>query len=1014
MKVMARGKGKSAIAAAAYRSASRIENQRDGIVHDFTRKQGVAHAEIVLPEGCLAEWARDRSALWNAAELSEKRSDARVAREFEIALPHELDVAQRIAVTQDFAQGLANRFGAAVDFAIHEPVGDTDIRNVHAHVLMTTRRVQEDGLGEKTQIERENKWLLSNNLPTTQMQLREVRQLWEEVANLHLVRAGQDISIDHRSHAERGLEIEPTMHMGVHAVQMQRQGMDVTRSRLDAEAAARNAELIREKPEQVLTLITGEKSVFDRYDIARTLHRYINDDAMEFQNAFAAVMASTALVEVQPERAGRGGELARYSTREMIDMEAKLERQAGQMASRSSHKVDARHVDAALESRGRGIVLSAEQRAAVAHITAPVQMAAVVGLAGAGKSTMLAAAREAFEAQGYQVHGAALSGKAAEGLEESSGIASRTLASWEYSWQAGRSNLSSNDVLVIDEAGMIGSRQLARFVDEASQRGAKIVLVGDHEQLQAIGAGAPFRAITERIGAVELQEVRRQREEWQRQASIAFASHRTGEGLAAYGERGLLSISTSREEARPDIVRDYLADREAYANTSRIVLAHRRADVRHLNAHIRAGLQERGVLPSGEGREFLLNTNDGVRAFAPGDRIVLLENYRELGVKNGMLGTVQSVQSDELVLQLDGREKAVALPVKEYQAFDHGYATTIHKSQGATVDRAFVLASSSMDRHLTYVAMTRHRDSVKLYAGQDEFARFEDLAATLGRSGAKETTLDYPKDRIERNHVLGTASPAIREPEPLVPAVAIYSRSIEDVAREEVLPQFERQWKDVLNAAGRAYNDPTTVTNKLREGILSGKMSLEKLKETATLGAEQADLLRGKRGWLGDDAERKQAREYMSGVAWHAEHAKEVWERWLGDARRGEQQKRDVDDKIIIPGLSVRSAEILRGIEKLAYAEQPNWVGKVKDTPEGQRALEEARDIQEALNRRFGHEFHPTNLKPVLDRCPLSVDQIEKLQNTARLTDTVNSANGRRERELRQERSQTKGLGLGM
>src|SRR5690606_7720652 len=134
-----------------------------------------------------------------------------------------------------------------------------------------------------------------------------------------------------------------------------------------------------------------------------------------------------------------------------------------------------------------------------------------------------------------------------EGLEESSGIQSRTLASWSRSWDNPHSGdryaLGRGDVFVIDEAGMVGSRQLARFVGEAEARGAKIVLVGDHEQLQAIGAGAPFRAITEEIGHAELSEIRRQRVDWQREASVDFAMHRTAEGLAAYLDNGNISIA---------------------------------------------------------------------------------------------------------------------------------------------------------------------------------------------------------------------------------------------------------------------------------------------------------------------------------------------------------------------------------------------------------------------------------------------------------------------------------------
>ena len=734
-KPISRSSGRSAVASAAYRCAVRLTNERDGLVHDFTRKEGVDHAEIVLPEGVTADWALDRSTLWNAAEFAENRKDARVAREFEIALPHELSAEGRLEAARTFAQDLANRYGAAVDFAIHAPHEQGDIRNYHAHVMMTTRQVGEAGLDEKTYLEHKNARLLSNGMATTDMQLRDIRQSWESIANSQLQREGLDIRIDHRSHAERGLELSPTEHMGVHASQMQRQGMTVERARLDGEAAQRNAELICEKPEQVLTLISNEKSVFDRHDIAKTLHRYINDDAQTFQNAFASVMASPALVQLQAECIDQEtGEVskARYSTREMVDLEFGMARSAERLHQAQSHGVDRRYVGRAMERQDNAIRkstadplagLSDEQRHAIEHITGPERIAAVVGFAGAGKSTMLAAAREAWEAQGYQVHGAALAGKAAEGLEESSGIHSRTLASWSRGWDNDRGTIGRGDVFVIDEAGMVGSRQLARFIGEAEQRGGKIVLVGDHEQLQAIGAGAPFRAIAEQIGHAELSDIRRQRQDWQREASVAFATHKTAEGLAAYRDHGDIHFAASQDEARAEIVRDYLADRDARPDGTRVAMAHRRADVRALNQDIRAELQDSHQLGRGEeGGEQTFQTNDGKRDFAPGDRIVFLENSRDLGVKNGMLGTVDHVEAGRIVAQLDGRGgDSVSIPTDSYQAIDHGYATTIHKNQGATVDRAYVLASNTMDRHLTYVAMTRHRDGAQLYAAQDEF-----------------------------------------------------------------------------------------------------------------------------------------------------------------------------------------------------------------------------------------------------------------------------------------------------
>jgi Ti-type conjugative transfer relaxase TraA len=746
------------VASAAYRAAEVLENKRDGMVHDFIGRSGVEHAEIVLPEGAAADWARDRETLWNAAEAAEKRRDARVAREIEVALPHELSAEQRLELTREFAQGLADRYGVAVDFAIHSPHGHTDIRNHHAHIMMTTRKVDPEGLGEKSELELENRKLEALGRPNTHAQVRELRVSWEGIANEHLARAGLELRIDHRSHQERGLEIEPTQHMGVHAAQMERRGKDVSRTRLDAETAQRNAERIGENPEQVLAIITGEKSVFDRRDIARALHRYVGD-AEEFQNALAKVMASPALVELQSERrdeAGRVLEPARYSTREMVAVEQAMAVSADRMAAGRGFGVAGRRVEAAIAARP---FLAAEQRAAIVHVTGAERIAAVVGLAGAGKSTMLAAARAAWEAEGYRVRGAALAGKAAEGLEESSGIASRTLASWERGWARGYEPLMARDVLVIDEAGMIGSHQLARVIQEADRAGTKIVLVGDPEQLQPIGPGAAFRAVAERVGFVELEEIRRQREGWQREASVDFGRHRTAEGLAAYAERGAIRLEETGEHARAAIVREVMEDMAARPEGSRLVLAHRNADVLALNGAIRGVRKERGELDG----ERMYRTTEGERAFAPGDRVLFRENNRDLGVKNGMLGTVERVSGPEpdglsvegrptegarLVVRLDsaqgpGLGRAVSVSMEDYAAVDHGYATTIHKAQGATVDRSYVLASGTMDRHLTYVAMTRHREEVTLYAGRDEFRGTEALTARLSRSQAKETTLDY-------------------------------------------------------------------------------------------------------------------------------------------------------------------------------------------------------------------------------------------------------------------------------
>ena len=299
---------------------------------------------------------------------------------------------------------------------------------------------------------------------------------------------------------------------------------------------------------------------------------------------------------------------------------------------------------------------------------------------------------------------------------------------------------------------MIGSRQMDRVLAAAEKAGAKVVLVGDPEQLQAIEAGAAFRALAERHGASEITEVRRQREGWQRDATRELATGRTGTALERYEAAGMVQGHGSHEEARTAVVEGWGARREAAREEGReesaVILAHTRVDVAELNQLARGRMREGGEL----GQDQVVQTGRGERAFAAGDRLMFLRNERELGVKNGSLGQVEAVTAQRMAVRLDDGRR-VAFDLKAYANVDHGYAATIHKAQGVTVDRAHVLASSGLDRHAAYVALTRHRDGVSLHYGADQFRDARELARVLGRERAKDTTLDYRESFAERRGI---------------------------------------------------------------------------------------------------------------------------------------------------------------------------------------------------------------------------------------------------------------------
>jgi Ti-type conjugative transfer relaxase TraA len=741
-KVISRSSGRSAVAAAAYRAGERLQDDKLGRAHDFTAKTGVVHQEVMLPEGAPKAW-QDRTTLWNAVEAAEKWRDAQLAREVEVALPRELSRAKGIALARDFARQEFVAQGMVADVCVHWPTGVDGEAKPHAHILLTLRGVEGGGFGPKAR-----EW------NSTEL-LMGWRERWAELANAWLMEQGHEARVDHRSLAAQGIGLEP-QHKVEPAGQRRAERGEAAERRAEHDAIARrNGERIAAEPAIALEAITRQQSTFTRRDLARFVARH-TDGAEQFGRVLTRVEASPELVRLGEDGAGR----KRLTTRAMLAVERRMEEAGAALARRPGHRVERVVAERAMRSAAvRGLGLGGEQRAAVRHVAEGGDLALVVGYAGTGKSAMLGVARQAWEDVGYRVRGAALSGIAAEGLEAGSGIRSRTLASLEWGWSQGRveDRLTARDVLVVDEAGMVSSRQLERVLSRAREAGAKVVLVGDPEQLQAIEAGAALRALAERHGAVEITEVRRQREGWQRGATRELATGRTAEALGRYEWAGMVQGYATQDEARAALVSGWAARRQESPKASQVMLAHTRAEVAELNRLARAAMRDAGAL----GTEHQVATEAGPRLLAAGDRVMFLRNERGLGagpdgrggvaVKNGTLGTVLAVEAGgmRLTVVLDGaggtagQGAAVSFGMADYGHLDHGYAATVHKAQGVTVDRAHVLAGPGMDRHMTYVALTRHREAVALHWSREALGDREGLVAALSRARAKDTSLDY-------------------------------------------------------------------------------------------------------------------------------------------------------------------------------------------------------------------------------------------------------------------------------
>ena len=267
-KTVNRSSGRTAVASMAYRAGEKLKDERTGLTHDFTKKSGVAYTEIVSN----LDIEIDRSQLWNLAEQSENRKDARTAREWVIALPDELNPDQRKDLAKDFARSLVDRYGVIADIAIHEPSKGGSDKNHHAHIMLTTRKAELDSdnkliLTTKADIEFSNTKRKSLDMGTTQDEIKQIRETWANLANFALEKAGIQEKIDHRSYADQGNGLQATIHEGTKVTQLRRYGIETEISRFNDNVKQQNSQqLEQDKPKIESVLKQGLDKVDQGFD----------------------------------------------------------------------------------------------------------------------------------------------------------------------------------------------------------------------------------------------------------------------------------------------------------------------------------------------------------------------------------------------------------------------------------------------------------------------------------------------------------------------------------------------------------------------------------------------------------------------------------------------------------------------------------------------------------------------------------------------------------------------------
>ncbi len=481
--------------------------------------------------------------------------------------------------------------------------------------------------------------------------------------------------------------------------------------------------------------LTEHDATFARRDVVRAVSQSATQgatlDAIEARSD--EFLASEQAIPLAPDR---------WTTPEILALEERTVALAASGSRSGRGLASAKAVAAAVADRPS---LGADQRVAVETITSSGSaLDIVIGPAGTGKTFLLDAARDAWEFSGYRVIGTSLAARAAAELRSGSGIESQTADRLLLRIDQGRERLDARTVLVVDEAGMLGTRRLAAIVAEASASGAKVVLVGDPRQLPEIDAGGLFAGLASRRGFVELTENRRQRDPVEREVAAELRRGLVVNAMARLDRHGEVTTAENADRLRDGLVGEWHAARARGEDV--LMIAGRRAAVADLNERARE-LR----LANGELGPEVFATDD--RCFAIGDEVLANRNDYRLGLLNNDRGVLIGAADETLIVQLaDGREVAVPFSYVEDGHLTHGYATTVHKGQGVTCDTVLVLGDDSFTNETAYTALTRGRLRNELFfvatvreehhgrvPEQDPLSTFTDAIA---RSGAKTAAID--------------------------------------------------------------------------------------------------------------------------------------------------------------------------------------------------------------------------------------------------------------------------------
>nr|WP_284524772.1 AAA family ATPase [Orientia tsutsugamushi] len=643
--------------------------------------------------------------------------------EKELNLEHRIELTHQIVDEMEWVQK-----GIGVQIDIHKP--QTGDKNWHVHILLTMRRFREDGTGlGDIAVDLNPKIITVNGKKVVIKDSEMIHEIAKEKTNAYFAKLGLPYRVDEKSKV-------PGKHIGnIKYIEIRNLINEVVNeNELRKEAHLK----IINDADVITDSITHYKSIFTKQDVEKAV-KDIPDPKAEREQLVQQVLSSNRILELYHD----DGESSKYfTTIEVRNEETRIIRIANKINNQVYYN-DIYNLKSDIEGLAN---VSEEQKQALRHILLSTSGVRVLrGRAGTGKSYVLIKAHELATNRGQKVIGLAPTHKAVSELRSKGYTEVYTVKGFLYNR---KKIFMQNSLIVVDEAGMVGTKAYAELFRVVRNNNCQLILAGDEKQLASIERGGMFEMLSNIFGSHVLVNIRRQSENWSREAATKFAESNILSGITLLRQNKCVKFDNTLQDSMSKLIYNWSLSK--FKLHEKLVITVRNKDVDILNSSIRSLLKANGTL---QGTEYRRSIDGKKESYMAGDRIVFQKSDKDLQIQNSEFATLTSVSKNKFIAKTD-TGKEVSFDPSKIQ-FKHGYASTVYKAQGASIKDVYVLHNGVSNISSSYVAMTRHIENLKLYCNKEATKSINSLINQLSRPNEKSASItlktahDLEKERTK-------------------------------------------------------------------------------------------------------------------------------------------------------------------------------------------------------------------------------------------------------------------------